>query len=80
MDTLLIITLVCMWVLVGSVFPPTENKVWFCIWITPLVLVGFYFLGTTFAWVGFYFLGTTFAWVFGIYLLYRIIKLIMSNI
>lgn len=68
MDILLIITLVCMWVLVGSVFPPTENKVWFFIWITPLVLVGFYFLGTTFA------------WVFGIYLLYRIIKLIMSNV
>ena len=68
MNTLLIITLCFIWVLIGAVFPPTENKVWFFIWLTPLVLVGFYFLGTTFA------------WVFGIYILYRIIKLIMSNI
>lgn len=68
MNTLLIIVITCMWVLFGSVFPPTENKVWFFIWITPLVLVGIYFLGTTVA------------WVFGIYLLYRIIKLFISNI
>jgi len=68
MNTLLIIVITCMWVLVGSVFPPTENKVWFFIWITPLVLVGIYFLGTTVA------------WVIGIYLLYRIIKLFISNI